>query len=89
MSLPQLERMREHCHRRRLFQSENELTACLEQATKREVSYADFLDGAGETNGRGFTLGVIAPLGGGIAEHAFGGQAHIIDWTREGRQRIG
>jgi DNA replication protein DnaC len=44
MSTPQLERLREHCHRLRLYQIENELTACLEQAAKKEVSYADFLD---------------------------------------------
>jgi hypothetical protein len=44
MSTPQLERLREHCHRLRLYQIENELTARLEQAAKQEVSYADFLD---------------------------------------------
>ena len=44
MSTPQLERLREHCHRLRLYQIENELTARLEQAAKKEVSYADFLD---------------------------------------------
>src|ERR1700751_276814 len=44
MSTPQLERLREHCHQLRLYQVENELTARLEQAAKKEVSYADFLD---------------------------------------------
>jgi DNA replication protein DnaC len=44
MSTPQIERLREHCHRLRLYQIENELTAHLEQAAKKEVSYADFLD---------------------------------------------
>ena len=44
MSTPQLERLHEHCHRLRLYQVEKELTARLEQAAKRELSYADFLD---------------------------------------------
>jgi len=44
MSTPQLERMCEHSHRLRLYQIENELTARLEQAAKKEISYADFLD---------------------------------------------
>jgi len=44
MSTPQLERLHEHCHRLRLFQVEQELAARLEQAAKRELSYADFLD---------------------------------------------
>jgi DNA replication protein DnaC len=44
MSTPQLERLREHCHQLRLYQVENELTARLEQAAKKEVSYAEFLD---------------------------------------------
>jgi len=44
MSTPQLERLREHCHRLRLYQIENELTTRLEQAAKQEVSYSDFLD---------------------------------------------
>jgi hypothetical protein len=34
MSPPQLERLREHSHRLRLYQIENELTARLEQARK-------------------------------------------------------
>jgi DNA replication protein DnaC len=44
MSTPQLDRLRDHCHQLRLYQIEQELTACLEQAAKKEVSYADFLD---------------------------------------------
>jgi DNA replication protein DnaC len=44
MSTPLLERLHEHCHRLRLYQVEQELTARLEQAAKRELSYADFLD---------------------------------------------
>jgi DNA replication protein DnaC len=44
MSTPQLDRLREHCHQLRLYQVENELTARLEQAAKKELSYADFLD---------------------------------------------
>jgi len=44
MSTPQVERLREHCHQLRLYQVENELTARLEQAAKKEVSYAEFLD---------------------------------------------
>lgn len=44
MSTPQLERLHEYCHRLRLYQVEQELTARLEQAAKRELSYADFLD---------------------------------------------
>jgi hypothetical protein len=44
MSTPQLDRLREHCHQLRLYQIEQELTAQLEQAAKKETSYADFLD---------------------------------------------
>jgi DNA replication protein DnaC len=44
MSTPQLDRLREHCHQLRLYQIEQELTARLEQAAKKEISYADFLD---------------------------------------------
>jgi DNA replication protein DnaC len=44
MSTPQLQRLREHCHRLRLYQVEQELSASLEQAAKKELSYADFLD---------------------------------------------
>jgi len=44
MSTPQLDRLRAACHRLRLYQIEAELAAILEQAAKRDVSYADFLD---------------------------------------------
>ena len=44
MSTPLLERLHEHCHRLKLYQVEQELTAHLQQAAKRELSYADFLD---------------------------------------------
>ena len=44
MSTPQLDRLHEHCHQLRLYQIEQELTARLEQAAKKETSYADFLD---------------------------------------------
>lgn len=44
MNTPLLERLHEHCHRLRLYQVEQELIARLEQAVKRELSYADFLD---------------------------------------------
>ena len=44
MSTLQLDRLREHCHRLRLYQIEQELTTRLEQAAKQEISYADFLD---------------------------------------------
>jgi DNA replication protein DnaC len=44
MTTPQLDRLRAHCHRLRLYQIESELPTFLEQAAKREQSYADFLD---------------------------------------------
>ncbi len=44
MSTPQLDRLHEHCHQLRLYQIEQELTARLEQAAKKETSYTDFLD---------------------------------------------
>jgi DNA replication protein DnaC len=44
MSTPQLERLREQCQRLRLYQIEQELTTRLEQAAKKKLSYADFLD---------------------------------------------
>jgi DNA replication protein DnaC len=44
MSTPQLDRLRDQCHRLRLYQIAQELTARLEQAAKTELSYADFLD---------------------------------------------
>jgi DNA replication protein DnaC len=39
---PQIERLRSHCHRLRLY--EVELATLLEQASKKEFSYSDFLD---------------------------------------------
>ena len=44
MSTPQLQRLHAHCHRLRLYRIEAELTTLLEQAAKRELGYADFLD---------------------------------------------
>jgi DNA replication protein DnaC len=44
MSTPQLQRLHTHCHRLRLYRVEAELTTLLEQAAKREIAYADFLD---------------------------------------------
>jgi DNA replication protein DnaC len=44
MSTPQLDRLRTACHRLRLHQVETELAMLLEQAAKRELGYADFLD---------------------------------------------
>ena len=44
MSTPQLQRLHEHCHRLRLYRVEAELTTLLEQAAKRDLGYADFLD---------------------------------------------
>ena len=44
MSTSQLDRLRAACHRLRLYQIEAELGTVLEQAAKRDVSYADFLD---------------------------------------------
>ena len=44
MSTPQLERLQEHCHRLRPYEIENELTARLEHAATKEVSYTEFLD---------------------------------------------
>jgi DNA replication protein DnaC len=41
---PQLERLAAHCQRLRLHRVGPELATLLEQAAKREVSYADFLD---------------------------------------------
>ena len=41
---PQLERLSAHCQRLRLHRVAVELTAVLEQAAKKDVSYADFLD---------------------------------------------
>ena len=44
MSTPQLERLGTHCQRLRLHRVEAELSTLLEQAAKKDVSYADFLD---------------------------------------------
>lgn len=44
MTTPQLDRLRAACHRLRLYQIEADLATVLEQAAKRDVSYADFLD---------------------------------------------
>jgi DNA replication protein DnaC len=44
MTTPQLDRLRAACHRLRLYQIEADLSSVLEQAAKRDVSYADFLD---------------------------------------------
>lgn len=44
MTTPQLERLSAHCQRLRLHRIEAELTTLLEQAAKKDVSYADFLD---------------------------------------------
>jgi DNA replication protein DnaC len=44
MSTPQLQRLHAHCHRLRLYRVAAELATLLEQAAKRDVSYADFLD---------------------------------------------
>jgi DNA replication protein DnaC len=44
MTTPQLQRLHNHAHHLRLYRIEAELATLLEQAAKREVSYADFLD---------------------------------------------
>jgi DNA replication protein DnaC len=44
MTTPQLERLSTHCQRLRLHRVAAELSAVLEQAAKKDVSYADFLD---------------------------------------------
>ena len=44
MSTPQLERLGTYCQRLRLHRVEAELSTLLEQAAKKDVSYADFLD---------------------------------------------
>jgi DNA replication protein DnaC len=44
MSAAQLERIQEHLQRLRLFKSRERLEALLQDASAREVSYADFLD---------------------------------------------
>jgi DNA replication protein DnaC len=44
MNGPQLERLHEHLQRLRLFKSRERLEALLQDATSKELSYADFLD---------------------------------------------
>ena len=44
MSTPQIERLTQHCERLRLQRVGAELSTLLEQAAKRELGYADFLD---------------------------------------------
>lgn len=44
MKAGQLERIREHLQRLRLFKSRDRLEALLQDASKQELSYADFLD---------------------------------------------
>ena len=44
MTTPQLERLSAQCQRLRLHRVDAELTTLLEQAAKKDVSYADFLD---------------------------------------------
>src|SRR4029450_3553213 len=45
MKAAQLERLHEHLQRLRLFKSRERLEALLPEATTKELSYADFLDG--------------------------------------------
>jgi DNA replication protein DnaC len=44
MTAAQLERLQEHLQRLRLFKSRDRLEALLQEATTKELSYADFLD---------------------------------------------
>ncbi len=44
MNAPKLERLHEHLQRLRLFKSRERLEALLQDATTKELSYADFLD---------------------------------------------
>ena len=44
MTAAQLERLQEHLQRLRLFKSRERLETLLQDATAKEVSYADFLD---------------------------------------------
>ena len=44
MSAAQLERLQEQLQRLRLFKSRERLEALLQDATAKELSYADFLD---------------------------------------------
>jgi DNA replication protein DnaC len=45
MSTPQMERIGEHLRRLKLFKAHERLEALLQEATQREVTYSDFLDG--------------------------------------------
>jgi len=45
MNAAQLERLDEHLHRLRLFKSRERLEALLQDASQKELSYADFLEG--------------------------------------------
>jgi DNA replication protein DnaC len=44
MTAAQLERLHDHLHRLRLFKSRERLEALLQEATAKELAYADFLD---------------------------------------------
>jgi len=44
VTTPQIDRIRSHCQRLRLYRIEAELSTLLEQAAKRELAYADFID---------------------------------------------
>jgi len=44
MTAAQLERLQDHLHRLRLFKSRERLEALLQEATAKELPYADFLD---------------------------------------------
>ena len=44
MSTPQIDRLRTHCHRLRVYRVEAELATLLEQAAERELACSDFLD---------------------------------------------
>ncbi|HSF59792.1 MAG TPA: IS21-like element helper ATPase IstB [Candidatus Binatia bacterium] len=44
MSTPQIDRLRAHCRRLRLYKLEAEISGLLEQAAKKDISYSDLLD---------------------------------------------
>jgi DNA replication protein DnaC len=44
MTAPQIERLGEHLHRLKLFKARERLEALLQEATRDEVGYSDFLD---------------------------------------------
>ena len=52
MNAAQLERLHEHLQRLRLFKSRERLEALLQDATAKEMSYADFLDPRAQRGGR-------------------------------------